>query len=238
MAWRGLTDAGSPLWRHISSVVSLTQCSFRCSKTVGQGADAVRHVAMNEWSVASRTNAVLGSSFASVSQAPGPSPLQQLPEPMQTPQPGAGLGVFRTARAVKRQAQISPKKLQVVAKLVRRMHVDDAMRECELIPKKAARIVREVLKSARANAENNHGLRLDALKVDECFVTKGRYLERTWWHGRGKVGRRTRYYSHLTVILKETEKPERKVKLSKALLERPSRAGGKQQPNRERLDHI
>ncbi|CAD7701823.1 unnamed protein product [Ostreobium quekettii] len=152
--------------------------------------------------------------------APGPS----------TPFPGPSTpDALRTARAIKRGVQISPKKLNLVAKLVRRMPLAEAFRQCDVIPKKAARLVREVLKSAAANAEHNHRLRRANLTVEECFVTKGTNLYRTWWHGRGKVGKRTRYYSHLTVVLREADEAGAGTgggaRVAKALMDRPRSQG-------------
>lgn len=109
----------------------------------------------------------------------------------------------RSAHAHRKGVKISPKKLNLVAKLVRRMHVEDAFSQCSVLPKKAARIVASTIQSACHNAVNNFKMNGSILQVQECYVTPGRNLKRMWIHGRGKSGIRKRYYSHLKVIVGE-----------------------------------
>lgn len=108
--------------------------------------------------------------------------------------------------------KISPKKLNVVARLVRRMHVEDAFSQCSALPKKAARIVAKTLQNACYNAVNNFKMNSAILHVDECFVMQGKTLKGYNIHGRGKAGVRRRYYSHLKIVVAEKLDLERSVK--------------------------
>ncbi|KAK9801352.1 hypothetical protein WJX73_008952 [Symbiochloris irregularis] len=130
------------------------------------------------------------------------NPLLQTPSPQQQGQ-AATSAPRDYARAVLRGTQISPKKLNYFAAVIRRLHVDDALSQCELSPLKAAKICHKVLASAMANATNNHGMTADRLYIDLVEVGKARYLKRIRYHGRGRSGSARSYYSHLTVVLRE-----------------------------------
>jgi ribosomal protein L22 len=115
----------------------------------------------------------------------------------------------KCARAVLRGAHIGPRKLNMFAALLRGLHVEDALIQCKVHHKKAARMCEKLLMSAKANAVTNHGLDGSKLKVKEAWVGKGQYLRRISIHGRGRSGIMHKYRSHLTVILKEEETPRR-----------------------------
>jgi ribosomal protein L22 len=99
--------------------------------------------------------------------------------------------------------RISPKKLNAVAQLTRGLSVEQALAQCELLPKKAARLVLVALRSAAANATHNHGLAAERLVVQKAFVGKGRFLKRIKFHARGKTGVMHHGVSRLTIILEE-----------------------------------
>lgn len=117
----------------------------------------------------------------------------------------------RSAFALRKSVKMSPKKLTVVARVVRRMHVEDAFSQCRALPKKAARIVARTLQSACYNAVNNFKMNAAILHVDECFVMQGKTIKGFSIHGRGKAGVRRRYYSHLKVVVSEKLDLERNV---------------------------
>lgn len=77
-----------------------------------------------------------------------------------------------------RNVRISPKKLNVFVKLLRRQRVDDALFQCDAAPKKAARIAREVIQSAAANAVNNHGMERSLLLIGNAYSGTWRGGER------------------------------------------------------------
>ena len=75
--------------------------------------------------------------------------------------------------ATLRHARISPQKCRLVADLVRGKPVGLAISTLRYTPKKGAELVRKVLESAVANAENNHNADIDALKVDRIEIDAG-----------------------------------------------------------------
>ena len=115
----------------------------------------------------------------------------------------------KCARAILRGARIGPRKLNTFAALLRGLHIEDALIQCRVHHKKAARMCEKLLMSAKANAVTNHGLDGSKLKVKEAWVGKGQYLRRISIHGRGRSGIMHKYRTHLTVILKEEETPRR-----------------------------
>jgi large subunit ribosomal protein L22 len=75
-------------------------------------------------------------------------------------------------------ARISAQKARLVADQVRGKSVEEALSLLEFSNKKAAHIVRKVLNSAIANAENNEGADVDELKVSSIFVDEGMTMKR------------------------------------------------------------
>lgn len=109
------------------------------------------------------------------------------------------------ARAVLRTIRISPQKLNLVAALIRGKAVDTALAELEFSRKRIAGTVRKTLESAIANAENNHGLDVDALIVAEAYVGKSIVMKRFMARGRGRSSRIEKPFSHLTIVVREME---------------------------------
>ena len=64
----------------------------------------------------------------------------------------------KTAEATLRYARISARKVKIVADLIRGKNVDEALAIVKFTPKASSEIIEKLLKSAIANAENNHGL--------------------------------------------------------------------------------
>ncbi|XP_020218548.1 uncharacterized protein LOC109801831 [Cajanus cajan] len=106
-------------------------------------------------------------------------------------------------QAVLKGIKQSPKKVNLVAALVRGMLVKDALMQLELTIKRAAKTVYQVIHSARANASHNHGLDPERLIVAEAFVGKGNFKKRIWYHGRGNAGIRVRAECRLTIVVRE-----------------------------------
>ena len=74
------------------------------------------------------------------------------------------------ARAYLKYARIAPRKVQIVLDLIRNKPVDEAMAILKHTPKAACEPLEKLLKSAMANAENNHNMDKNNLYVAECFV--------------------------------------------------------------------
>ncbi len=103
------------------------------------------------------------------------------------------------AKAVLRGARISAQKARLVADMVRGMPVGAASAVLEHTNKKAAHLVRKVLLSAVANAENNVGADVDELKVARIYVDEGTVMKRMRARAKGRGTRILKRTSHITV---------------------------------------
>ena len=115
------------------------------------------------------------------------------------------------AQAVGCSLRVSPIKLNQVAKTIRGKKVSDAMNMLAFSRKAIARDVRKVLASAVANAENNHNLDIDALKVREAHVGKNLVMKRWRPRARGRVASILKPFSQITIIVCEDDAPAREV---------------------------
>ena len=109
------------------------------------------------------------------------------------------------ARAYLRHARISPRKVQIVLDLIRNKPVDVAMAILKNTPKAACEPLEKLLKSAAANAENNHNMDKNNLYVAECFVTPGPTLKRIRPRAQGRAFHVLKRTSHITMVLREKE---------------------------------
>ena len=109
------------------------------------------------------------------------------------------------ARAYLRYVRIAPRKVQIVLDLIRDQPVDKAMAILKYTPKAACEPLAKLLKSAIANAENNHSMNKDDLYVSECFVCPGPTLKRIRPRAQGRAFRVFKRTSHITLVLKEKE---------------------------------
>jgi len=97
----------------------------------------------------------------------------------------------------------SPRKLNLVAQLIRGMNASAAIAQLDFVQKKVAIDVKRVLQSAVANAENNFGMNVDNLYVTEASVGKDFVLKRFHPRGRGKSGRIIKPFSNIRIIVRE-----------------------------------
>ena len=109
------------------------------------------------------------------------------------------------ARAYLKYARISPRKVQIVLDLIRKQPVDKAMAILKNTPKAACEDLQKLLKSAMANAENNHNMDVSRLYVTQCFVCPGPILKRIRPRAQGRAFRVLKRTSHVTLVLKEQE---------------------------------
>lgn len=105
------------------------------------------------------------------------------------------------AKAIHRTARISPQKARLVADQVRGLPVGRAANILTFSTKKAAEIVRKVLQSAIANAENNQGADIDELKITQIFVDEGPTMKRMHARAKGRGTRIIKRTSHITVVV-------------------------------------
>lgn len=109
------------------------------------------------------------------------------------------------ARAHVKYARISPRKVQIVLDLIRNKPVDVALAIVQNTPKAACEYLEKLIKSAVANAENNHNMDAKNLYVAECFACPGPILKRVRPRAQGRAFRIQKKTSHITLVLKEKE---------------------------------
>lgn len=107
------------------------------------------------------------------------------------------------AKAHAKYVRMSPRKVQVVLDLIRGKDTKEALAILKNTPRAAAGVVEKVLKSAIANAENNHKMDTDKLYVAETYANQGPTLKRFQPHAQGRAFRILKRSSHITVVVKE-----------------------------------
>jgi large subunit ribosomal protein L22 len=100
-----------------------------------------------------------------------------------------------------RHARLSPKKMNLVAGMIRKMPVTDALSTLKKFPKKGAEMLYGVVASAVANAENNDGQSRNSLFIKELVVNKGQAFRRFIPMARGRARGIDKWTSHVTVKL-------------------------------------
>ena len=108
-------------------------------------------------------------------------------------------------RSLYRYARISPLKARDVAREIQGMPVSVALDVLSFTPRKAAHLIGKTLKSALANAENNHELAVDGLVVKEAVVDVGPVFKRYKPRARGSAGPIRKRTSHISIVL--TDEP-------------------------------
>ncbi len=109
------------------------------------------------------------------------------------------------AMAVATLLRTSPRKLNLVAQMIRGMKAEKAVIALEFSRRRIARAVKKTLESAIANAENNHNLDVDRLYVAEASVGKHLVMKRFRPRARGRVGRIQKPLSRLRIVVRERE---------------------------------
>jgi large subunit ribosomal protein L22 len=109
------------------------------------------------------------------------------------------------AMAMAKVMRISPRKLNLVAQMIRGMKAEHALSQLTFSRKQIARDVKKVLMSAIANAENNHDLDVDRLVVAEASVGKSLVMKRVRPRARGRAGRIVKPFARLRIVVQEQE---------------------------------
>ena len=107
------------------------------------------------------------------------------------------------ARAILKFARISSRKVKIVADLIRGKKVDEALSIIKFTPKASSEILEKLLKSAVANAENNHGMNRGNLVVSEIYANQGPTMKRIRPAAKGSAVRIRKRTSHITIVVKE-----------------------------------
>ncbi len=107
------------------------------------------------------------------------------------------------AQAVLRNIRVSPRKLNLVAALIRGRSAQDAVATLTFSKRRIAQTVKKTLESAIANAENNHQLDVDRLVVARAEVGRSIVMKRFQARGRGRASRVEKWFSHLKIVVAE-----------------------------------
>jgi large subunit ribosomal protein L22 len=111
----------------------------------------------------------------------------------------------KEAKVVLTRLRTSPRKLNLVAQMIRGMHVSDALTQLTFSHRRISIDVKKALQSAIANAENNHQLDVDSLVVKEAYVGKNMVMKRFHARARGRGARVLKPFSNLTIVVREQE---------------------------------
>jgi ribosomal protein L22 len=108
-------------------------------------------------------------------------------------------------RASSRYVRVAPRKARLVADQVRGLHIDQARALLQFSPRGAAHDIGKLIESAASNAENNHDLVADEMKVAEITVDEGPTLRRFRPRALGRATRINKRTSHIAVALSPEE---------------------------------
>ena len=108
-------------------------------------------------------------------------------------------------RAVAKWIRTAPRKLRLVADMVRGKKASEAVTLLDFTNKRAARTLNKVVKSAIANAENNHELDTNKLVISQLYVDQGPMFKRYLPKSRGRATPVLKYGSHITVVVRQRQ---------------------------------
>jgi large subunit ribosomal protein L22 len=108
------------------------------------------------------------------------------------------------ATAIAKGLRITAQKARLVVDMVRGKPVAQALDILNFANQKGAELVKKVLESAIANAENNEGADVDELRVHRIFVDEGRTLKRIMPRAKGRADRISKRSCHVTVTVSDT----------------------------------
>ncbi len=109
------------------------------------------------------------------------------------------------AQAILRNVHVSPRKLNLVAGLIRNRSAATAVATLTFSKRRIAQTVKKLLESAIANAENNHSLDVDRLFVSRAEVGRAIVMKRFMARGRGKSSRIEKWFSHIKIVVAERQ---------------------------------
>ena len=113
--------------------------------------------------------------------------------------------IIPQASATLKYARISSRKVKIVADLIKGKDIDEAIAILNYTPKASSEILEKLLKSAIANAENNHNMTHEKLYVADIYANQGPTLKRIRPAAKGSAVRIRKRTSHITIVLKERD---------------------------------
>jgi large subunit ribosomal protein L22 len=120
------------------------------------------------------------------------------------------MSVNNTVKATLKELRIAPRKMALVAALVRGRSVEDAIIILQHTPKRGALPLKKLIESAKANATNNHGLKAEGLRITKLSVVAGARLKRYKPVSRGMAHPFQKRTSHIYVEVSGDVKPVKK----------------------------
>ena len=101
-------------------------------------------------------------------------------------------------------------KIRIVSNLIKNENIENALNQLEICKKKVSRIMKNTLKSAIANAQNNYNLDIDKLYIKKIIINKKKSLKRSMIRARGKIDKITKYFSNIVIIIDKIKKWDKK----------------------------
>ena len=135
------------------------------------------------------------------------APKREAPKPAAKPkaEPKKPEPVAIMVRASSRYVRVAPRKARLVADQVRGLHIDKARALLQFSPRSAALDIKKLIESAASNAENNHDLIADEMRVAEITVDEGPTLKRYRPRALGRATPIHKRTSHISVALSPEE---------------------------------
>ena len=107
------------------------------------------------------------------------------------------------AKVVLKNIRVSPQKLNLVAQMIRKETASKAISILQFSKRRISNVVEKALRSAIANAENNHSLDIDKLFVKEAYVGKSLVMKRYRPRAKGRASPIKKPFSRITIVLEE-----------------------------------
>ena len=114
------------------------------------------------------------------------------------------------AYAILRNLRVSPSKANSVLEMIRGKKASEALNLLKFSSRGVAGEISKVLNSAIANAENNHQLDIDILKVTEAYCGKGMVMKRPRPRAKGRPGRINKFLTNVTIKVAEEQAKQKK----------------------------
>jgi large subunit ribosomal protein L22 len=108
------------------------------------------------------------------------------------------------SRAIARSVRIGPRKVRLVADLVRGKKVEEALNLLEFTNKRASKLISDLIRSAVANVDSQGQVDIDTLVVKKIFVDGGITMKRFLPMPMGRAGKIRKRTSHITIVLDES----------------------------------
>ena len=109
------------------------------------------------------------------------------------------------AYAMLKNMRVSPSKANIVLEMIRGKKASEALNILKFSPRSIAKDIGKVLNSAISNAENNHQLDIDILKVSEAYCGKGMVMKRWRPRAKGRAGRINIFFTNVTIKVVEDQ---------------------------------